>query len=58
MFACSPAARFRAAYPEFYLLPVWLGVAGIWLAMPLSEMFTTVVILGFYFSRRIKLKRL
>ena len=44
--------------PSFILLPVWLGVAGIWLAMPLSEMFTTVVILGFYFSRRIKLKRL
>lgn len=32
--------------PGFILLPQWLDVAGIWLAMPTAEMATTIVILA------------
>ncbi len=32
--------------PGFILLPQWLDVAGIWLAMPTAEMSTTIVILA------------
>lgn len=48
-----PATTFAALrgfvllVPCFYLLPLCLGNAGIWLAMPLSEMLTTMVIIGF-----------
>ena len=31
--------------PCFLLLPLWLGVPGIWLAMPVAEMLTLAVIL-------------
>lgn len=34
--------------PSFVLLPKVMGVKGIWLAMPLSEMLTAVVILLYY----------
>lgn len=37
---------------SFLFLPQLLGTAGIWLAMPVSEMLTTVVIIGFYLWRR------
>ena len=30
--------------PSFVLLPLWLGVPGIWLAMPVTEMLTLVVV--------------
>ncbi len=37
--------------PCFVLLPRWFGVAGIWLAMPLSEGLTLLA-LGAYWRRR------
>lgn len=36
--------------PMFFLLPIFAGTPGIWLAMPVSEILTTVVI---YMSWRI-----
>ena len=38
--------------PAFVLLPRWLGTPGIWLAMPLSETATLLLILLFYALRR------
>lgn len=37
--------------PAFLLLPEFIGVPGIWLAVPVSEMLTTVVCVFFHFSR-------
>lgn len=38
--------------PSFLWMPRLCGTEGIWLAMPLSEMLTTLVILGVYLWRR------
>lgn len=38
--------------PNFVLLPLLLGSAGIWLAMPVSEALTTAVIVAVYLTRR------
>ena len=38
--------------PSFILLPKFLGVSGIWLAMPLSEALTIIVILLFVLKHR------
>lgn len=38
--------------PNFVLLPLLLGTAGIWLAMPVSEALTTAVIVAVYLTRR------
>ena len=40
--------------PCFYLLPEVLGIAGIWLAMPLSESLTFLGIAAFYIYGRLK----
>lgn len=37
--------------PSFLLLPRWAGNVGIWLAMPLSEMLTLLVIVAVYLFR-------
>ena len=42
--------------PCFYLLPEVLGIAGIWLAMPLSEGLTFLSVAVFYFWKHIKNK--
>lgn len=41
--------------PSFILLPELLGVSGIWLALPLSEILTTIVILLFFLNQRYKI---
>lgn len=38
--------------PSFILLPKLINVMGIWLALPLSEVMTTIVILIFFLARR------
>ena len=38
--------------PSFLILPDLLGIEGIWLALPLSEIVTTVVIIVFYHYRK------
>lgn len=38
--------------PNFLLLPMLFGSAGIWLAMPVSEALTTAVIVAVYLTRR------
>ncbi|WP_299220790.1 MATE family efflux transporter [uncultured Alistipes sp.] len=38
--------------PSFVLLPRWLSTSGIWLAMPLSETATLLLIVAFYALRR------
>lgn len=40
--------------PSFILLPAWIGVKGLWLAVPLSEALTFVVIIGCLLADRIK----
>lgn len=38
--------------PMFLLLPRWLGVPGMWLAIPASELLTLIVIVGDYLLRK------
>ncbi|MDE6310611.1 MAG: MATE family efflux transporter [Muribaculaceae bacterium] len=38
--------------PSFLLMPVLAGVAGIWLALFVSESLTSAAIIGYYFARR------
>lgn len=39
----------------FFALPPLLGVPGIWLAVPLAELLTTIYIIGVYLKdRRLK----
>ncbi len=40
--------------PAFYLLPMALGDSGIWLAMPVSEFITALLIFIYYLSTRSK----
>lgn len=40
--------------PAFYLLPMALGDSGIWLAMPVSEFITGLLIFIYYLSTRSK----
>ena len=40
--------------PAFYLMPMALGYSGIWLAMPVSEFITALLILIYYLSTRSK----
>lgn len=42
--------------PSFILLPLWLGSTGVWLALTVSELSTTLFIVLFYTQRRIKRK--
>ena len=39
-------------FPAFLLLPQVMGVEGMWLALPLSELLTFVVVLGYMFFKR------
>lgn len=39
--------------PAFLLLPRWFGVDGIWLALCISELLTSVSIIVYYFSNKI-----
>ena len=39
-------------FPAFLLLPEVLGVKGMWLAVPLSELLTFIVVLGYMFFKR------
>ena len=39
-------------FPAFLLLPEVLGVKGMWLAVPLSEVLTFIVVLGYMFFKR------
>ncbi len=45
---------FAFLIPSFFLLPKFLGVEGIWLAMPLSESLTFLCIAAFYIYGRLK----
>lgn len=45
---------FALLLPSFILLPKFLGVEGIWLAMPLAEIATTIIILLLLYKQRIK----
>mgnify|MGYP002596007577 FL=1 len=53
-----PATRFALLrgfiflIPSFLILPDLLGIEGIWLTLPLSEIVTTVVIIVFYHYRK------
>ena len=38
--------------PSFLIMPHMLGVEGIWLALPLSEIMTTIAIIMFYYYRK------
>lgn len=40
--------------PSFIVMPKLLGVSGIWLAMPVSEMLTALFIGGYYFWKNMK----
>ena len=42
----------------FFVLPLVLGVPGIWLAVPLAELLTTLYIIGIYFKDRFMVHRL
>ena len=42
----------------FFVLPLFLGVPGIWLAVPLAELLTTLYIIGIYFKDRFMVHRL
>ena len=42
--------------PSFVLMPHWFGVDGIWLALCLSEVLTTVSIVAYYFLNRSRLE--
>ena len=39
-------------FPAFLLLPQVMGVEGMWLALPLSELLTFIVVLGYMFFKR------
>ena len=39
-------------FPAFLLLPEFIGVKGMWLALPLSELLTFVVVVGYMFFKR------
>ena len=39
-------------FPAFLLLPQVLGVKGMWLALPLSEVLTFIVVVGYMFFKR------
>ena len=39
-------------FPAFLLLPQVMGVEGMWLALPLSELLTFVVVVGYMFFKR------
>lgn len=39
-------------FPAFLLLPSVLGVKGMWFALPLSELLTFIVVLGYMFFKR------
>ena len=39
-------------FPAFFLLPEVIGVNGMWLALPLSEMLTFIVVVGYMFFKR------
>ena len=39
-------------FPAFLLLPEVLGVKGMWLAVPLSELLTFIVVLGYMFFKK------
>ena len=39
-------------FPAFLLLPSVLGVKGMWLALPLSELLTFIVVVGYMFFKR------
>ena len=39
-------------FPAFLLLPEVLGVKGMWLALPLSELLTFIVVVGYMFFKR------
>lgn len=41
----------------FFVLPPILGVSGIWLAVPLAELLTTLYIIGIYFKDRFTVRR-
>lgn len=43
---------FAMLLPCFVFLPMWLEVKGIWLAMPVAEVLTTVVVAGLFFWKR------
>lgn len=43
--------------PAFYLLPMVLGNSGIWLAMPVSEVLTALLIFIYYLSTRSKVSK-
>ena len=42
---------FALLVPSFILLPQLLGTEGIWLAMPLAELMTTMIIVMMYFRQ-------
>lgn len=50
LFAILRGALFMI--PSFLLLPQWLGSEGMWLAVPLSEMLTFVVIVTYFVANR------
>ena len=39
-------------FPAFFFLPEFIGVNGMWLALPLSEMLTFIVVVGYMFFKR------
>ena len=39
-------------FPAFLLLPQVMGIEGMWLALPLSELLTFIVVLGYMFFKR------
>ena len=39
-------------FPAFFLLPEFIGVKGMWLALPLSELLTFIVVVGYMFLKR------
>ena len=39
-------------FPAFLLLPELIGVKGMWLALPLSELLTFIVVVGYMFFKR------
>ncbi|MDE5944445.1 MAG: MATE family efflux transporter [Rikenella sp.] len=43
---------FLLLVPSFLALPAWWGTRGIWLAMPVAESLTMLLIVGFYFVVR------
>ena len=49
---------FLFVIPAFILLPHWLGVNGLWLAMPISEILTLIVMFIFYQLKKDPAKKL